>query len=87
MILDFLLYIIYSIVWLITYPLRLLADITVESGFASAIDTATHYLANLNSFLPLGTILTIFSLILAIELIVAIYKIIMWIIRRIPSQS
>lgn len=87
MITAFLLQMVYSFVWLITLPLRLFANVSVESGLGGAIASASSYLANLDFIVPVDTFLTIIGITLTIEGGVIVYKIIMWIVRRIPAQG
>jgi len=87
MITSLILYVIYGLAWLLTAPFRLLDDVSVETGIGGAITTATQYVASLNDIIPLSTAMICVGIILGIELIVISYKIIMWVIRRIPTQS
>lgn len=87
MILTFVLYVIYYAVWVLTSPFRLFSDVSVDTGIGGAISTATQYIATWNNILPLSTILACFSIIIGVELILASYKIVMWVIRRLPTQS
>lgn len=87
MIISALLLIIYYLVYALTYPLRYLSDVSANSSFTSAITTVNGYLAAWNDFLPITTIFQVFAAIIAIELVIAVYKVIMWIIRRFPTQS
>lgn len=87
MIVSFFLYTIYGIVWVLTSIFRLLPDVSLEAGIGGAITTATEYLASLNTILPLSTITICLGLIFAVELIVSSYRIVMWVIRRLPTQS
>lgn len=87
MIMSFILYIIYGLVWVLTAPFRLFADVSIETGIGGAISTATTYVASLNDIIPLSTAMICVGIIFGIELIVIAYKIVMWVIRRIPTQS
>lgn len=87
MITTALLYLIYGIVWLITAPLRALADVSLSSSFASSITQGMVYASKLNHFLPIGAVLSVLGIILTFEAGVVTYKIIMWIVRRIPAQG
>lgn len=78
---------IYGILFILTYPIRALSDVTLDSGLGSAISGAGEYLAMINQVLPVTTLLTVFGLLLTIEGIIFTYKIIMWGIRRIPGQG
>lgn len=86
MITTALLWIVYSAVYLLTSPLRLLSDVSVNSNFGSAITTLTEYLANLNLIIPLSNVINVLLAILAVEIGIATYKIIMWVLHRIPGQ-
>ena len=66
-------------------PISLLGDVVINSGFTNALSTASGYYHSLNAILPVDTMLEIFGVSLAIEGAYLLYKIIMWIIRKIPS--
>lgn len=87
MITNGLIYLIYGLVYLITLPIQKLADVSMSSNFASSITTANGYISSFNSIIPVDTIGQILTLFLAIETAVLTYKLIMWLIRRIPTQS
>lgn len=87
MVTGFILLIVYYFLVVLLSPFYLVDDVSVESGFGSAIHSASEYLANINQVFPLSTLFTIFLIILSIEGILASYKIIMWVVRRFPTQS
>lgn len=87
MITSALLYLIYGLVYLITLPIVNLADVVMSTDFTTAITSTNGYLASLDSFLPMETIINILTLFLVIEGAVLTYKLIMWVIKRIPTQS
>lgn len=87
MITSALLYIIYSVFYLITSPLRLLSDATLPSNVTDSLTTAGNYLNIFNSILPIDTIFAIFYLVLGYEVAIFTYKFIMWVIKRFPTQS
>lgn len=87
MIIAFFLDILFLIVSGLLYPIKKLDDVSVESGIGSAINNGIHYIANFNEILPLSTLFIIFGIILSIEASIGLFKIIMWIIRRFPTQS
>ena len=87
MIADIFLYTIYGLVYTLTYPIRLLADVSLNSGISEAINTATTYLASVSAFLPISTIFVILGIYIGIEIAIFTYKAIMWIIKRFPTQS
>jgi len=85
MITNALLLALYGIVSLLLTPLKVLADVTLDSNIHASILTARTYLANLNIVLPISTILAIFGIILAIETFILLYKAVNWLIRKIPT--
>ena len=85
MIADAILYIIYGIVYLLCQPILLLSNVTLPSGLTSALTTASGYIHALNVILPIDTILAILGVSLALELAYLTFKIIMWVIRKIPT--
>jgi hypothetical protein len=87
MITTALLYVLYGLVFVITYPIRLLPDVVMATDFTNAITTANGYISSLNTFIPVDTIVQIVVVFLAIEGSVLIYKLTMWVIKRIPTQS
>lgn len=87
MITTALLYVIYGLVYLITLPIRNLADVVMSTDFSTAITTANGYISSLNTFLPIDTIIQILVVFVGIETAVLTYKLIMWVIKRIPTQS
>ena len=87
MITSTVLYIVYAFIFGISYPLRLLPDVSLPSALSSAITTANGYISALNVILPMDTILAVLSTVFALELSVFTYKIIMWVVHRLPTQS
>lgn len=87
MISDIFLYTIYGLIFIITLPLRLTADVSLNSSITQAIGTATTYLAPVSTFLPILTILLIIGLEIGIEIGIFSYKVMMWVIKRFPTQS
>lgn len=87
MILSFLLYILYIFIWGITAPLRLLPNVSLPANITSAIASANSYLSAIDLIFPTGAFVTIFDVIIGIEILLFLYKIIMWTIRKIPGIS
>jgi hypothetical protein len=87
MIVTIILYIIYAFVYIITSPFRLLSDVSIDSGIVQAFSTAGGYIKALDVFIPTTTLLAILALVTAIEAYIFGYKGIMWIIKRLPTQS
>ena len=87
MITDLILGGIYAFVFLVTYPLRLLSDVVMPTQFSSAVTTANSYLSTANGIFPVDTLIQVVGIFLLIETGVILYKLIMWIIKRFPTQS
>lgn len=65
-------------------PLSNFSDVTLDPNFATAISNAGGYYHSLNGILPIDTMLQILGVFVVIESAYLIYKILMWIIRKIP---
>lgn len=87
MITEALLNIVYLFVFAVTSPLRLLSDVSLSADLISAISTANTYIAAVDFIFPVTTFLTILGLVLTIEAFIVLYKIIIWVIRKIPTIS
>lgn len=87
MILNAILLLIYYLVYGITYPLRYLGDVVLPENIQSAIESANGYISSFGGILPIGTLLTVLGLVIGVETAIFTYKLIMWIIRRFPTQS
>lgn len=77
----------YSVIQLILSPIRLLPEATLPASTAQAIATAGTYIKAVDFVLPVPTLLTVIGLILGIEAGILIYKIIYWVIKKIPTIS
>jgi hypothetical protein len=87
MITTAILYTIYVFVYAITYLLRQFSDVSLPSNLSSSLAQIGGYLSSVQLFVPVGTMISVFGALLAIEGGIFAYKGIMWIIRRIPTQS
>jgi hypothetical protein len=85
MITNTILYLFYLFIYGLTAPLRYLSDVSLPVDLTNAIQTTNSYLASINFIFPVSTFLTIFTLILTIEGFIILYKIINWLIRKIPT--
>lgn len=70
---------IFFFIALITSPLLLFPDVALDARAAANITLAHSYLLAADSFLPITPLLTIFGVVLAIELAIFSYKVAMWI--------
>jgi len=87
MITDGVLYLIYGLVYLITSPLRLLPDATLPDDALTGISKLGEYLSNASMVVPISTLAAILAAVVAVEAAVFTYKLIMWTIKRLPTQS
>lgn len=87
MITSLIIYIIGAFVYGVTYPIRSLSDVVISSDIATSIATASGAINSFSFILPISTIFAILGLVIAIEGFVFTYKAIMWIIKRLPTQS
>lgn len=77
----------YVVIWTFVLPLRILPDVSPQNELISAISTASGYIAPFNNLLPVGTLLTIFGLFVGFEIAYFAYKLINWLIRKIPTVN
>jgi hypothetical protein len=87
MITSGLLLIIYYFITALEYPITALPNVSLPANITSAITSANQYLASFNFIFPVSTFFAIFGLVLGIELAIIIYKIVMWVIKKIPTIS
>lgn len=71
----------------ITQPLRILSDVFLPLALINSITSVSGYVSSVNSFFPADTLLQVIAFILALEASIFAYKAVMWIIKRIPTQS
>jgi hypothetical protein len=82
-----LIYLFYATIWLITAPIRLLSDVSLSANITTAIATTNTYLSAIDFIFPVATFITIFGLILGIEVAIMLWKLINWAIHKIPTIS
>ena len=75
----------YSIMTWLSYPIRALGDASLPSGISSAISTASSALATVSMVLPISTMLLVLTFVLLVENYHFIYKVVMWVIQKIPG--
>jgi len=68
---------------------NLLPNVSDTSAFGSAITTGSSYISAIHSFLPLitTTVLAIIVVDVLFESSYLLFKVVYWIIRRLPTQS
>lgn len=85
MIIDFILYILWALIYAITSPLRLFSDVVLDVNIASSIETFNGYLSTGEVLFPVYTLIGIFGLVIGIEFAIFTYKGVMWLIKKIPT--
>jgi len=89
MIVSVILYILYGTLWIITAPLRALPNATLPLSLSTAITQVNGYLSAVHAILPNSTygLLAMLGMMFTFEIAVFGYKVIMWVIHRIPGQG
>lgn len=87
MIVSFLLFLLYNFIMAITSPLRLLPNVSLPANITSAIASTNSYLSAIDFIFPVSVFITVFATIIGIEVLMMLYKIIMWVLRKIPGIS
>jgi hypothetical protein len=88
MIITNLLKIVYDFMYLLTLPFRVLPDVTLPVFITGTIATASSYISSINHFLPITEMVYLLVvLFIAYESAYFGYKLIMWVIRKIPTIS
>lgn len=85
MILTALLNLIYQFLSFILSPILNFSDVVLSTKIATSIATASGYYHSLNSILPVDTLIEILSVSLTFEGLYLFYKLIMWVIKKIPT--
>ena len=79
--------ILYLFIYALTSPLRLFSDVSLPAGLTAAISNFNAYISGLDFIFPISTLLAIFILLLTIEGFIFSYKIVMWLIKKIPTVN
>lgn len=87
MIVTVILYLLYGAIYVLTAPLRLLSDVSLPASFTSAVSTAAGYAASFNTLIPIDTLFQVLAAMAAVEVGVLAYKLIMWVVTKIPTIS
>lgn len=85
MIVYYLILIFLYLLGLITAPLQLLPVASLSVNLSGALASAGNYLALFDIFLPIGTLFTVFGIVLAIEAAYFTYKAVRWVYNKIPG--
>lgn len=79
--------IVYVVVYGFTLPLRLLSNVTLPSNFSAALSAIGANISGMEQIFPIYSLLAALSFYALVEGGILTYKGIMWLIRRIPTQS
>lgn len=75
----------YLFIYGLTAPLRILSDVYLSANLTASIQSVNSYLSAVSFIFPVSTFITILGIILTIESFIILYKIINWLIRKIPT--
>jgi hypothetical protein len=87
MITTWILNLLFDFIGLVLKPLSSLADVSLNSGFATSLATASGYYHSLNTILPVDTMLEILGISITFEGVYLLYKLIMWVIKKVPGLN
>lgn len=78
---------IYVFVYALTAPFRLAPVVSLPGTWINAVETASDYIASIEPFFPVTTLIVILFIFLAYELAYFTLKMVNWVIRKIPGVS
>jgi len=87
MIFTLILNIFYIAILVVFSPLLALPVATLSSNFADSMTTATSYLSAFNAILPVNTAVDLMAYTISFEAGYFLFKGIMWLVKRLPTQS
>jgi hypothetical protein len=87
MILTFILNLILLFLYGILSPLILIGDVSLPSIIGTSLSTASGYFNSINGVIPVDTMITILGVSLTIEGAYLLFKLIMWVIAKIPTLN
>lgn len=80
--------VIYLFVYAITAIIRVAPDVSLPSGMTNSIATASGYISAIDDFFPVHELIyTLVAVFIVYETAYFAYKLIMWVIRKIPGIS
>lgn len=68
-------------------PLRNLPNVTLSSDLTNAVISIGSTIKGINGLFPVDTLFAILGAFLVMEIAIGLYKIISWIIKKIPTIS
>jgi hypothetical protein len=87
MISNIILGVFYFFALVLTSPLRLFDDVSLASGIGSALSSASLYLSYFGMIMHLPTFFIVVGIMSASEISIASFKLINYVIRKIPGIS
>jgi len=75
----------YSLAWAVYMILSLIPVVSFPAELSTAMQNISAYIGAVDNFIPVSTVLIILGLFLTIESAVLIFKVIQWIIKKIPG--
>lgn len=85
MILKLLNDIVYGLVWLLTAPMNIPS---LPDGVNGVLETSLEYIGTgigiIGAYIDIGYLLALFGVIIAIDAGLLLYKLVMWVIKKIP---
>jgi len=78
---------IYAVIFALTSPLRLFSDVILPTTITNAVANAGGFLSPVDMVLPIDVILDILGIFIYIEIAYLSFKAVMWVIKRLPTQS
>lgn len=77
--------ILYGLVWLLTAPFRLFDDVVANENFVAGLASVQDSFASFSNILPLTSILSVFLAVVGVEVLLQVYKLAMWALRKVPG--
>jgi hypothetical protein len=87
MVIDVIINFIYSVLTTILSPILNLPDVALPADMVNAFINMRSFLDATDFVIPYATLMAIIASMIAIEAGIMAYKVIYWLIKRIPTQS
>jgi len=82
------LYTVYALIYSLTAVFRLAPEVSLPTAITDSISTASAYMSAIDLFFPVHEMVFIFLYVFVVyELAVFAYKLLNWVIRKIPGIS
>ncbi len=87
MISNIILALLFFVVSVLTFPIRLLDDVELDANIVAAFSDAGESYDILSTVFPIGTIVAVTALLVTVELAILVWHATNWLIRKIPSVN